>query len=200
VLAIEPSAEMAAVARRVVADEPEVAIVELDFERWDPGDERFRLIYSAQAWHWIDPETRYARARAALETGGLLAVFWNIPAWGDSPLRAALVDAYRATVPDLAPTGPMHPANRTPDHDEHAWSVQLAAAGGFGATEVRRYDWHLTYTGPAYVGMLQTLSEVRLLQERERSALLAAVGAAIEAHSGRLEMPMATVLCLARAV
>jgi len=62
VLAIEPSPGMAAVARRNLASFADVEIIESDFERWDPAGERFALLYSAQAWHWIDSEVRFARA------------------------------------------------------------------------------------------------------------------------------------------
>ena len=109
VLAIEPSPMMAAIARRNCAGFPNVELVESDFERWDPRGDSFALLYSAQAWHWIDPELRYRRARAALAAGGLLAAFWNRPAWGSSSVRDALSGVYRREAPDLPTDGPMHP-------------------------------------------------------------------------------------------
>jgi SAM-dependent methyltransferase len=199
VLAIEPSPPMAAVARRNCAIYPQVEIVETDFERWDPGGRTFALLYSAQAWHWIDPELRFQRARAALAPGGLLAAFWNRPAWGRSELRDALVEAYATTVPELAPDGPMHPANQAPDGDED-WIGDVGGAGGFEAAAVRFYEWSLDYGADWYTGLLQTLSEVRLLPEEQRGALLTAVRAAINDHGGTLRMPFATRVCVARAV
>src|ERR1700750_1321737 len=49
VLGIEPSAEMAAIARRSTAALGDVLIVESDFERWDPAGRTFPLVYAAQA-------------------------------------------------------------------------------------------------------------------------------------------------------
>lgn len=199
VTAIEPSAEMAAVARRTLAGLIDVEIVEWDFEAFEGGRERFGLIYSAQAWHWIDPELAYVRARAALVRGGLLAAFWNRPAWGDSALRRALADAYRAAAPAMAADGPMHPEN-TRGFEDAGWLTPIAAALGFAEPEVRRYAWTLQYSADAYVDMLATMSDVRLLDEPARTALLAEVRAAIAAHGGRLAMPMETGMGLARAV
>ena len=129
VLAIEPSAEMAAVARRNCASYPSVEIVESDFEDWDPGGPDVRILYSAQAWHWIDPERRYQYARAALRPSGVLAAFWNRAAWGSSPIRDALCEVYERAVPDLPPVGLMHPAN-TSTSEREDWEGDIAAAVG----------------------------------------------------------------------
>jgi len=108
VLAVEPSPRMAAVARRKLGATGLVEIVESDFERFHPGAERFKLVYSAQAWHWVDPRRRSVLARAAMRAGGVLAVFGNYPIWADSPLRAQLAEVYARLAPDM-PVGPMHP-------------------------------------------------------------------------------------------
>jgi SAM-dependent methyltransferase len=94
VVALEPSAEMAAVARRNCAAYSNVTIEETEFEPWRPDGRRFRLVFSAQAWHWLSPDVRCARARAALEPGGVLAAFWNIPDWPACELRDALGEVY----------------------------------------------------------------------------------------------------------
>lgn len=198
VVAIEPSSEMATVARRNCAAYPEVRIVESDFEQWDPGGRRFPLLYSAQAWHWIDPEVGLERAHRALRPGGVLAPFWNRPAWGRSVLRDELIEVYRAAVPELEPTGPMHPANFSP-LDGEDWVGETAASGLFGDAEVVDFNWHLDYSADRYIDLMGTLSEVRLLDDSERGRLLDGVHAAIERHGGMLPLPMLTRVCLARA-
>jgi SAM-dependent methyltransferase len=199
VLAIEPSCEMAAIARRNCAAYPGVEIVETDFEHWDPGGARFALLYSAQAWHWIDPERRFDQARAALRRSGLLAPFWNRPAWGASPIRDALREVYSTVAPDLAPVGPLHPANPAPGGRED-WNTEISAAPGFDCQEVRSYDWTIDYPAREFARLLATLSEVRLLPGPTRDALLTGVEQVINDHGGTLTMPMRTRLCLAWAV
>ena len=87
IVAIEPSGEMAAVARRACAHFPQVRIEQAEFERWPAPKTKFALVFSAQAWHWISPDVRYARARAVLRPGGALAAFWNTPT-GNQPRSA----------------------------------------------------------------------------------------------------------------
>jgi SAM-dependent methyltransferase len=52
VLAIEPSAAMARIARRNCAAYDNVTIEETEFEQWRPPGHEFRLVFSGQAWHF----------------------------------------------------------------------------------------------------------------------------------------------------
>jgi SAM-dependent methyltransferase len=196
VVAIEPSPEMAAVARRNVAGHRGIEVFESDFETWDPAGRAFPLLYSAQAWHWVEPETGFARARAALDPRGVLAVFWNRPVWSRADVREELVAAY-AAFPEMERDGVMHPANLDPDAQED-WEGDIAAAPGLGEAEVRYYDWSQVYSSDAYTGLLSTISELELLPDRRRGALIGAVRGVIDGHGGSFTLPMTTRVCLAR--
>jgi trans-aconitate methyltransferase len=200
VLGIEPSAEMAAYARVATESLGNVEIIESDFERWQPGGLTFPLAYAAQAWHWVDQESGYTHARAALSPGGHLAAFWNRPAWGDTELRRALSDAYRQTVSELPPDGPMHPDNPGAAGPDESWTQAVAATEGLTDPSERVYEWSLDYTTDQYVELLGTLSDVRLLDDADRRALLAVVSETLRRHGGRLAMPMATHAAIAVAV
>jgi SAM-dependent methyltransferase len=198
VLAVEPSAEMAAVARRVCAAVGDVRIEQSDFERWDPAGREFPLLFAAQAWHWVDPAVGFAKAASVLRPGGVLAAFWNRPMWARAALREVLIEAYRDAAPEvLDETDPMHPAN-SPSGDEVEWRSGVAAADGLGAAEVREYEWCETYTGRDYASLLQTHSTVRVLDPDRRSALAEAVASAVESNGNVLELPLVTRVYLAR--
>lgn len=200
ILAIDPSSQMAEVARRKCAGYDGVTVEEGEFERFEAGGERFRLLFSAQAWHWISPEVRYVRAREALEAGGLLAVFWNRPRWGATPLRGELVEAYRragALNADGEPD-PMHPVN-DPKPDPRPWEREIAAVAGFSRPQMRCYDWSSTYSADEYLDLLRTHSGHIIRPELERRAIVDEVGKAIEAAGGSIRFEMVAVLCLATA-
>ena len=95
IVAIEPSAEMAAVARRNCAGYENVTDRADRVRTVAPPGHEFRLVFSGQAWHWISPEVRYVAARAALADGGALAAFWNVPDWSACDLRDEIGEAYR---------------------------------------------------------------------------------------------------------
>jgi SAM-dependent methyltransferase len=200
VLAVEPSAEMAAVARRVCAAVGDVRIEQSDFERWDPAGREFSLVFAAQAWHWVEPELGFAKAASVLRPEGVLAAFWNRPMWDRAALREVLIDAYRRAAPEvLSESDPMHPAN-SPSGDEVQWRSGVAAADGLGEDEVRDYEWSETYTGREYASLLQTHSTVRVLDPARRDALVESVAQAIERHGNAFRLPLVTRVYLARAL
>jgi SAM-dependent methyltransferase len=198
VVAVEPSEEMAAVARRVCAAYDSVRIEQGDFERWDPSGRVFPLVFAAQAWHWLDPAVGFAKAAQVLRPGGVLAAFWNRPMWVRAALREVLIDAYRRAAPEvLDESDPMHPAN-SPSGDETQWRDGVAATDGLEGADVREYEWSQTYSARDYAALLQTHSTVRVLDAGRREALVEAVASAVESNGNALELPLVTRVYIAR--
>jgi SAM-dependent methyltransferase len=201
-LALEPSADMADVARRNCATYRNVTIERAEFERWSAGGRSFRLLVSAQAWHWIAPEVRYVRAGEALHPGGALAVFWNRPDWESCALRDELAEAYERAAPDLgagAGPGPMHPVAHARREWWGDWSAEIDAAAEFGPPDSRVYRWTEAYTTASYLRVIQTHSDHILLGEVRLQQLLDAVAAVLEAHGGGLRLDYLALLWMARA-
>lgn len=174
-----PSAAMAAVARRACADHPGVLIEVDDFENWDASGRTFPLVFAAQSWHWVQAPVGFAKAARVLTTRGLLAAFWNRPAWPEARAREALAAAYRQAAPLLdAADDPMHPDYRFEVGDED-WVEPVARTDGLSEPEVRCYPSMQMYSSDAYVRLLTTHSAVRLMPDGHRTALLDAVACAI---------------------
>jgi SAM-dependent methyltransferase len=198
VVALEPSRQMAEVARRNLA-EADVEVVEAEFESWDGAGEAFGLAYSAQAWHWVASAGGYQRARRCLQPGGSLAVFWNRPRWERTRLRGEISGIYRRQAPELVDRpGPMHPDNPDDSHWMTDWDPEAAAAAGFGVPESRDYDWPHVYSSREYALLLGTHSDHLTLGPERLAALQAAVSQAIDRRGGRLEMQYTTRLLMAR--
>lgn len=198
IVAIEPSAQMAAVARRVCAEYETVEVVETDFESWRAPPAPFALLISAHAWHWTDPRTRYGKARSALRTGGAIALFWNESHWHPSPLRAELDEAYEEAFPDREFPSPMTPADSRSEAVEE-WREEIAGSAGFADAEVHDHPWLCRYSAGEYVRLISTHSDHVILDPSTRQRLLERVAAAINRHGGALEFGYIARLCLARA-
>ncbi len=196
IVAIEPSADMAALARRNCAGYENVRIEQTEFERWQAPEHAFRLVYSGQAWHWISPEVRYVAARAALAGGGALAAFWNRPDWGACDLRDEIAEAYRRNDHGGEMGDPMNPRTGPGDDD---WAAEMAGASGFDSAEVRGYRWHRDYTTGEYLDLLGTHSACLVLDPPDRERLLSDIAAAIDGRGGTFRMAYVSWLCLARA-
>jgi hypothetical protein len=177
-----------------------VSVEQSDFEHWSGDGRRFPLVFSAQAWHWVSPEVGYPHARALLEQGGWLAVFWNRADWERTELRESLREAYRRAWPDASDEDPMNPSSSMRAQGWMGWEQEIAGHQGFGDPEVRTYRWQRSYPTADYVDLLRTHSPLLVLDPEPRAALLAAVAETIDAFGdGRLTMSYATRLCLARA-
>lgn len=199
VLAIEPNAAMAAVARRNCADLPDVTVVETEFERWEPAEVRFELLICAQAWHWIAPTVRMSKAREALAARGAMALFWNRPLWDRCEPAAALRAAYDGIEFGEMP-GPMHPDHTDPRTSWGYYGEDLDAEHGFEPEPVRSYDWACPYTSAEYIALIQTHSDHIMLPDAQREALLDAVRGAIDEAGGTFELTYRTYLWLARRI
>ncbi len=184
-IAVEPSAEMGAVAR---ANLPDTWTVEQsDFETCDAGGQRdWPLITCAQAWHWIDHEVGIARGAELLRPVGTLALFWNRPSFVQDDLRRELDEIYDRLAPDMQsslrgrgvePKGQLSGLEDEPPPD--------------GFRRVRRDElrWERTYTSDEWVALLGTHSDHRMLAPGHRAELHGAVRAAIDSHGGRFTLP-----------
>jgi SAM-dependent methyltransferase len=192
VTGIEPSAAMAAVARRACADLPSLTIIETRFEDWDARAASAGLVTCAQAWHWLDPAVRVVKAAELLVPGGVLAVFWNGPRPEATSLRPALDEVYKRWAPSLVETSVlMHP----PMGDR--WD-DIAASELFESAEARTYDWTVRYTTAEYTGLMQTHSDHRLLAPDRLAALVDAVAVVIDGAGGSFEYAYRCGLHLAR--
>lgn len=192
VLALEPDQRMAALAQRRLVGLP--ATVEVaTFEAHPITAAAFALVYSATAWHWVDPEVGYHRAAEALQADGALALFWNTSdAVGE--LHARLDPVYAEHAPEL------HRDFRTeePEQRDLRRAQEIAGSGLFGPVAVRRYSWSEAYDTDRYLALLQTYSNHRLLPDDRRGRLLAAVAETIEATGGAVTVDYITLCCLAR--
>jgi protein-L-isoaspartate O-methyltransferase len=195
--ALEPSAEMAAIAQRNLARYRAVTIERVEFERWQQPESPFGLLFSGQAWHWISRETRYLKARSALAPGGLLAAFWNRPDWERCALREEIDAGYGRVAPHLLPNGPMRPgSSRWADE----WPQEIGDSAAFAQPEIRTYSWDHSYSSGDYVQLLRTHSDHILLDRATKEALYRELAGVIDRHGGVLSITYLTRLCLARAV
>ena len=183
--ALEPSAGMASVLRESGIDAEQVT-----FEEWVPVPAGFRLVFAAQAWHWVHGADRYDKAAIAVDPGGTLALFWNKPREWTGDLGAANDAAYDEHAPALTSSVGRWELDRTLD--------EIAASGAFRGASKRVITWTQSYTTSEWLTLLGTHSDHRMLPDAQRARLHAAVGRAINTHGGVVEVTYDAMLYLAR--
>lgn len=197
IVAIEPSPAMAAVARRNCQRFPAVSVEETSFEDWPVPAGEFGLVYSGQAWHWVSPQVRDAKAAEALAPGGALAMFWYRVRWQAGPVRDELDELYQRLAPDLLAQQPTFPGLTPNPADGHV-TGEIRKTGLFRDETMREYPWSAPFSADSYAGLLMTQSGHRMLPEKRRAELIDGVRAIIDSHGGQIEVPHVTILATAR--
>ena len=82
---VELGKDMAEVFRRKCAKYPKVSIEVASFDQWDAEEqEKFDMIYCAQAFHWLDVNIKYKKCYELLKDDGYLVLFWYKPSENES--------------------------------------------------------------------------------------------------------------------
>ncbi|HYJ67583.1 MAG TPA: class I SAM-dependent methyltransferase [Nocardioidaceae bacterium] len=173
VTAIEPGADLAAVAADRFVGHPNVSITVSRFEDWTPpGDTLYDAVVAATAWHWIDPAAGYRKTASLLRLGGVLALVEThhvCPPGGDR-FFAEIQEVYD----QIGEPGP--PGGPSPPHEiEETLGVEIVDSGWFEAPRTRRHVWSRTYTADEYIDVLRTYSGHIAMTERQRQQLFGAI-------------------------
>ncbi len=193
--AVELGAGLAAAASANLAPYSAVTVEVADFDTWKIPSAPFDMVYSATAFHWLNPETRLDRCAAALRSGGWLAV-WNSTHvdGGDRQFWIDVQDCYERWDPDTPPGLRLTASEYLPDD-----SLGIEHSSHFSTPRYLRYDWTLRYTRDAYLDVLRTYSGHIALPEPNRSALFECIGGLIDrAYSGAVTKAYLTHLTLAQ--
>jgi len=99
--AVDPGANMIRLARRRVGESAAVRFHRGRFEEVTLPDAAFAAVFSATAFHWIEPEVGWARAARLLTRDGVLALLQHSDVWD-----ARTVDDWRALHAAVAKVAP----------------------------------------------------------------------------------------------
>jgi ubiquinone/menaquinone biosynthesis C-methylase UbiE len=110
VTALEPGKSLIALARQNLAGAGEVEFVNAQFEDALLPREQFQAVFSASAFHWVDPKVSWQKAADVLVRGGTLAL---VQYFGLEELRTkqdqdASLAAMRKVAPDIAANWPTY--------------------------------------------------------------------------------------------
>jgi SAM-dependent methyltransferase len=173
VTAVEPGADMAALARGRF---PGVDVEISSLEEWDSRGRRFDVVLAASSWHWVDPSVGWPRAHELLRLGGCVALLGHVVVrrQGEPEVYAETADLHERFSPGNPSWG--HP----PVEDQ-----ARAAGDGWGEIEdpgdlfepaiVRWYPTVQWFDGNGYADLMRSQSTYRKLDPGVREPLLDAV-------------------------
>jgi ubiquinone/menaquinone biosynthesis C-methylase UbiE len=110
VTALEPGKNLIALARQNLDGAGEVEFVNAQFEDALLPREQFQAVFSASAFHWIDPKVSWQKVADVLVPGGTLALvqYFGIEEPRSQRDQAAALAAIRKVAPDIAADWPTY--------------------------------------------------------------------------------------------
>lgn len=158
--------------------------------------EKYDVIYSATAFHWVDATIGYPKAWNMLKNGGVMAAFWHMSSvtYRDYGIFAGLNKIKRKYLPDefLGFT-----AEGIEDVRKKRIE-QMQFGRCFSEPVMKEYRWIDLYDAERYALLLESYSSTQTLEEEDKKKYLTEVKDYINANGGCVEMPQHVMLYMAR--
>ena len=186
--AVEPGTHLISLARQNLEGAGQVEFVNARFEDARLPRERFRAVFSASAFHWVDPEVGWQRAADVLVPGGTLALvqYFGLEEARSKQDQDAALAALRTVAPDIAANWPAYRdldatlagIERRRDNISQAWSWlgsydigREYAARLFGDGQAAVMPKLTEYTPDEIGALVRTLSFYAQLSPDQRQGL-----------------------------
>jgi len=110
VTALEPGKRLIALARHNLEGAGAVEFVNAQFEDALLPREQFQAVFSASAFHWVDPQVSWRKAADVLVPGGMLALvqYFGLEEPRSKRDQEAVLAAMRKVAPDIAANWPIY--------------------------------------------------------------------------------------------
>jgi SAM-dependent methyltransferase len=194
IMAIELGGALADVARHELQGYPNVNVITGAFEDIELQAASFNLVFSATAFHWIQPEVRYTKPYEILKPHGHLAIIHThhvSDEQGDRFFKAAQPVYDRFFPNDTGHIPTLMGSITATKLDEKL----------FRLVHFERFPTVVSYSAGEYAKLLNTFSPILALPEKERAAFLGAIEAVInEQFDGHINKHFVMSLTIAKKV
>ena len=188
VTALEPGQNLIALARRNLEGAGAVEFVNARFEDALLPREQFQAVFSASAFHWVDPEISWQKAADVLVPGGTLALvqYFGLEERRSEEDQEAVLTAMRKVAPDIAANWPAYRdldatlagVEQRSSNVSQAWAwlgsydIGQGYAGGlFGDVQMAVMPKLLEHTPDEVNAVIRTMSFYARLSPDQREAL-----------------------------
>jgi SAM-dependent methyltransferase len=189
VTGIDPGKEMLAICRKKYAKYPGLRLIESDFEKWNFENEKYDLIISGTAFHWVSPEGN-GKLLDLIHKDGFICVFWHTFMNGDSPIFRSLDRLYEKHAPEMW----VEDLNTFQEMADIKKVQSISEWPGFTDWRSITYHEEFSYNVPAYINLLKTWSTHVDLS----SAFYAELETIIHDHGGSINKPIKTTVCIGK--
>lgn len=161
------------------------------FEKVKFPENKFDLIVSGMAWHWVTSENRYDKINKLLKKGGTLALCWNYQ-YGETKFRqevGLILDKYGKSE---GQTGPKIPSYAQSAYDDLKKNIL------FNSITQKEYCEDILFSPQKYLNLVLTYHWVQLLPKTQRNKLIKDFQELYKKCGKTLTIPYHYILILAK--
>ena len=157
--------------------------------RFEPSS--YDLVFSAEAFHWIEPELRIIKAAHLLTKKGCLSLLYNYPGKSTDKTMESLKEIIEKESGGKLSTW---------DYMEEitGWKKEIEGSGLFSVTKCRRHKWTAYYNATSYVGLFRTYSDFLSLPKPVQVRIATRIRDVVIRNGGKIRRSYDSVLIHAR--
>jgi SAM-dependent methyltransferase len=186
--ALEPGKNLCEILQRRFSGVPSIAVFNERFEDFLPLH-RYDALFSATAYHWIDPAIKYKKAFDLLDDNGIIVLYWNNYAIADEALNSVVQEVYRKYWPDSADGSSIYEKQRKRIESRRR---EIGESGYFelaGSVEIPRT---LAFSIDRYIRLLKTFSDHSTGEATIMDAVHADIRTVLEDHGAEVPVGILT--------
>ena len=165
-------------ARNKTSQFPNVSYQEISFEKFQSQSNNYDLIFSAQAWHWLNPKVAYKKAHDLLGENAFFALFWKTQEYDKLEFLKNLRELYIKHCPKYHDPMAVKSAER-----------EIPKSKLFLPVQKKEYFVELEYDRQKYAQMVSTMSWVIDLSEEQKLKFNSELSALLEQQNETFLIP-----------
>lgn len=197
IIAIEPGAHLAAIAREQIGNFRNAEVFEGTFEVFAfQSVGKFNTILAFTAFHWLGKRDKYQQVFDLLNDSGILVLIWNSFFQNDSPATVEVNSACQKLLPEIyQEKSTVADVNKSVLSKLNRREQEVVINPLFYPIFLRRYLATYNYDSETYPKLLITFPKVIGVEEQRRLKFLERVSEVVAKH-GKISVPVLTTMII----
>jgi ubiquinone/menaquinone biosynthesis C-methylase UbiE len=183
---LDVSKELTKIAKKKFKNYKNTKYIVDTFEKAKLPADNFDLIFSAQAFHWIDPKVGFKKVHKLLKQNSTFAIFWNLTDSNKSEITKQIKKLYKKYCPDYKGVPATKPIKNFKNNPT------------FKNVIIKSYPYTTSFEKSYYLKLIQTYSWVASLNPKQKEALLEKIKIELAKYKEPIHIPYKTLLCMGR--
>ena len=176
-------------------DKGNIRVYQSKFEEFKT-ENKYDLVYSAQAWHWVDQRMGLDKAYSILKNGGTLALFWDMTyrMWPRQDVLRDLGDIFDR----YYPSGHSFGTQQHTDYLEIQRAESLLSHYGFFLVEKKEFCKEEVFDANRFINWMKTWTDIWMNPDYDHESCESEIREYFKGTGGEIPISMTTYLTIAQ--